>query len=165
MAKFITVTTMYEQHPDLMQKELGVATRAGHQAMGELWKDRLASEHFEARAHFVFGYQQRTARYRSFKKGMARIGKAEDGGETDLVLSGVSRRAARRATVAATANRTVITHFMPSYFGKRRSFRAPDTRKEMLTISPRQAKQLGEAGERGFAQRLAKIRAWKVTRI
>lgn len=163
MAKFIRVTTFYEEHPELIRRELGEATRAGHQAMGELWRDHLALEHFEPRARLVFGYQQRGRRYRGFKKAMARLGKVEDGGESDLVFSGLSRRAVTRATVNATPNRTVITHFMPSYFGKRRSLRAPDTREEMLRISARQDKLLGEAGERGFIRRLARIRANKVT--
>lgn len=164
MTKFITVTTFYEQHPALIAGQHGDATRHGHQAMGELWKGQLASEHFDPRARFIFGYQQRTAKYRKRKIGLARIGKAEDGGMTDLVLTGRSRRLVKNATVAATANKTTITHFMPSYFGKRRSARAPDTRKELLAVSPRQEKLLSEAGARAYRERLRRIPASLVTK-
>ena len=164
MPKFITVQTFYEEHPLLIARQHGDATQAGHQAMGELWKGQLAAEHFEPRARFIFGYQQRTAKYRKRKAWLARIGKAEDGGMTDLVLSGTSRRLVKNATVAATPNKTTITHFLPNYFGKRRSARAPDTRKELLTISPRQENLLSVAGERAYLQRLRRIPASLLTK-
>lgn len=159
MPKFITVSTFYEEHPLLIARQHGDATQAGHLAMGELWKSQLASEHFDPRARLIFHYQQRTAKYMKRKAWLARIGKAEDAGQTDLVLSGTSRRLVKNATVAATPNKTVVTHFMPSYFGKRRSARAPDTRKEMLAVSPRQEKLLSEAGARAYSERLRRIPA------
>lgn len=166
MPKFITVTTFYEQHPELMKQELGVATRDGHQDMGELWRDQLVGEHFDERARLVFGYQARRKKYLGFKKAMARLGKVEDGGEVDLVFSGLFRRMVlSMSIVAATPNKTTITHFVPSYVsGRPPKPRSPSLRKELLTISPRQEKLLGEAGERGFVRRLGRIRALKVTR-
>lgn len=164
MAKFITVQTFYEQHPLLIARQHGDATRAGHEAMGNVWKESLASEHFEPRARLIFHYQQRTAKYLKRKAWLSRIGKAEDGGTTDLVLSGLSRRLVKNATVRATPNRTVVTHFMPSYFGRPRWPRSPVLRKEMVEVSPRQEKILSEAGARAYRDRLRRIPASLLTK-
>lgn len=164
MAKFITVTTFYEQHPLLVARQHGDATRAGHEAMGLVWKERLAIEHFDPRARLIFHYQQRTPKWRKFKVAMARIGKAEDGGTTDLVFRGTSRRLVKNATVRATANRTTVTHFMPVYFGRPPHPRSPILRKEMVEVSPRQEQILSEAGALAYRQRLRRLPASLLTR-
>lgn len=164
MAKFITVTTFYEQHPLLVARQHGDATQAGHEAMGLVWKDQLAIEHFDPRARLIFNYQPRTAKWRKFKLAMARLGRAEDGGTTDLVFSGRGRRMVKNATVRATANRTTITHFMPVYFGRPPHPRSPVLRREMTEVSPRQEKILSDAGAIAYRQRLRRIPASLLTR-
>lgn len=164
MPKFITVTTFYQQHPGVVARMHGDATREGHRAMGEVWKEDLAIEHFDPRARLIFKYQPRTAKWRKYKKAMAAVGKAEDGGETDLVFSGRARRLVKNATVAATANKTTVTHFMPVYFGRPRWPRSPVLRREMTEVSPRQEQILSRAGMLAYYRRLAKLPAAKTTR-
>ena len=164
MTKFITVQTFYEQHPLLIAKQHGDATKAGHQAMGELWKDQLAAEHFDPRARLIFNYQQRTAKYLKRKFWLARVGKAAGGDTADLVLTGTSRRLVKNATVRATPNKTTITHFMPSYWGRPRWPRSPNMRKELTSVSPRQEKLMSDAGAMAYRQRLRRIPASLLTK-
>lgn len=132
--------------------------------MGDVWHGQLAAEHFEPRARLVFGYQPRTQKYRKRKRWLASIGRAEDGGETDLVLTGTSRRLVHNATIRATANRTTVTHFMPVYFGRPPKPSSPVLRDEMTRLSPRQEKILSESGAQTYRQYLRQMRASKVTK-
>lgn len=153
-SKFVRVDILYEQHPEVLVKELAEACRALHQAMGDKWKDDQAPEHFTPRARWIFQYKQRTLRWRKFKKRMAAKGLAEDGGDTDLVYKGTARRLVHNASVNATRAKAVITHYMPRYFGKPPRPGSPDMRKEMLAISPKMDKELSEVGALAYAKRL-----------
>lgn len=159
MAKWITVTSFYKQHPGIVAREFHKATQSGHQAMGELWRDELAPEHFLPNARYVFGYQQRTAAWMRRKRRLAEIGKAEDGGNTDLVFSGRARRLVRNALVTATPNRTRVRHFMPNYFGRPPRSTSPVMRIEMLVISRNQEGRLSKVGVVAFRNRLREISA------
>lgn len=159
MAKWITVTTFYKQHPGVVAKEVKQATKEGHLAMGEIWRDQLAPEHFEPNARYVFGYQPRTQKYLKRKRILGETGKAEDGGNTDLVLTGRARRMVRNATVTATPNKTTVRHFMPVYFGRPPRSSSPIMRMEMLRISRRQEKILSKEGADAFRNRMRQINA------
>lgn len=167
----IRVVTIHEEHPDLVRRELHEVTRTAHYAMGQVWATQLLPEHFQPSATQAFGYQHRTFKHNKHKRALAAIGKAEDGGTSPLVTSGRLRRELLRAKhmIRAFPTRVTIDLVGPNYWKYRRWPRSPDMVREVLAMSSRHERIVGEAGDRGFEAALRMVRnsrrARKVTTI
>lgn len=165
---FLTVEVFYTQHPELMVREHRAAVRNGMYAGGALWADRLLMEHFEPRARTEFGYAERTLRYRRRKVREASRGQVEDGGRTDLVYTGNTRRAARRSRylVRATDKIVTIPIITPNYIQRRPNRHARQAlANEILAVSERHTRLVTNETDRGFNRKLREIRAERRTTI
>ena len=159
----IKVTTIHDEHPDLVRKELDGCTRAAHLAMGQKWAGSLLREHFEAGAAIAFGHAPRSRGWLTRKRILAAMGKADPAAATtDLVFTGRLRDTLLRTAphlVIATARSTTIRLIGPPYFTLRpRGRRTAQLAREVLAISPRHVRLIGDAASRGFEQELNAIR-------
>lgn len=159
----IKVKTIHEEHPDLMRKELDRVTRAAHREMGNRWARRLLPEHFAPGARGVFGYAPRTRRWLAKKRALVRMGKADPAAATtDLVFTGRLRDALLRTApnlVTATPRRTTIRLIGPEYFTLRpRGRRTAQLARDVLAMSARHERLVGDAAESGFNAELSRIR-------
>lgn len=162
----IRVVTIHDAHPDLVRRELHEVTRAAHFTMGYVWATELLPEHFQPSATQAFGYQQRTAKHNKHKRALAAIGQAQDGGNSPLVVSGRLRRDLLRARhmIRAYPSRVTIDLVGPNYWKYRRWPGSPDMVREVLAMSPRHEKVVGNAGDRGFDAALRMVRNSRRTR-
>lgn len=165
---FLKVELFYDQHPQLMVREHRRAVIAGHFAGGYLWADRLLAEHFQPSARSEFGYFERQLKYRQKKVRMASRGHVEDGGRTDLVFSGNTRRAAMRSRyfVRATDKEVDIPIHAPSYIQTRTNRNARHALElEITAMSERHTRLVTNETARGSNRKLREIRAQRRTTI
>jgi hypothetical protein len=162
----IKVVTIHEAHPDLVRRELHEVTRSAHYAMGVVWARELLPEHFHPSATAAFGYQSRTAKHNRRKRALAAIGQVEDGGNSPLVFTGRLRRDLLRAVhmIRAFPTRVTIDLVGPSYWKYRRRPSSPDMVREVLAMSPRHERIVGQAGDKGFEAALRMVRSARRTR-
>lgn len=161
----LRVISVHEEHPDLGVRAVAEVTKLTHLAIGTKWAKDLLPEHFRPEARTVFRHAPRTERWRRRKRAMAAVGKVEEGGSVDLVASGLLRRQLLRAVnmVRAYPTRATVDLVGPTYF-RRRFGGGPDLVREVLAISPRQERILGETGDRGFAAALNFVRRRRALR-
>jgi hypothetical protein len=158
----IRIESVYDEHPDLSRRELHRVMRAAHRAMGVKWAIELLPEHFEPGAGNVFGYAKRTEKWLRRKERLKAAGRAEGGREDDLVFTGRLRREVlltARFNINAYPTRVTIRMSGPVYFTLRpRGKGTVRLAREVLSMSRRHERLIGEAGERGFNAELREVR-------
>lgn len=168
----LQVTTIDDEFPGHTRRELARCAKAGHQAVGELYAQKLLPEHFQVGARSVFGYAARTEKWLRRKERMFQLGaiyrgrKVIAGRNQDLVLTGALREEVTRSAqnnIRAFPSRVTITmrvnkQDVPYFTLRARSGGTARLAREILSDSPRHLRLLGEAFDRGFEAELANLR-------
>lgn len=156
MKHYVDVKTLYNRAPREMVAEVKEAASESLLAMAKLWRDKLLKEHFEPGAKYVFHYKIRQRKYLKSKVRLALAGKVEDGGTTDLVFSGRTRRLALvSTTVQSTPQTATATTQVPFYIKFRKPKpNSPNMEEELLRISSRQNSLLHAAASKAFSSSL-----------
>jgi hypothetical protein len=167
----IYVTTTNDTDPVLTRRKINEAFRAGHQAMGRLWADKLLHEHFRPSAFRELDYQPRNPTYNKIKDKLFRRGavikrtgkRVIAGSDTPLVLTGVLREqvlTSAAANVRAFPSRVTINMSGPVYFTLRpwKSKTTIRIAREVLAVSNRHAQMLSEACQLGYNTALDRLK-------
>lgn len=87
-----------------------------HADQGEYWVREFLPLHFQRGNADRYGFQARSARYRVMKSKLAARGRAKEGGQVDLVLTGATRDAITRiVSIRGFPTRTTIAMQGPRY--------------------------------------------------
>lgn len=167
----IHVQAVHDEHPELVRRELHGVLRVMHAAMGSKWAADLLPEHFEPRAHFVFNYAARTAKWLRRKEALFRAGatvrgrRVIAGRNTDLVFTGFLKDLVLGSAsnlIAAYPSRVTIRMIGPAYFTLRpRGKGTARLAREVTASSPRHERILADTGQRGFNGELRRLRQAK----
>ena len=115
------------------------ALKAGWYAVGEYYDAVVQPRKFEPGAASRYGFQPRTEKYLKRKRRTAaKTWKVKDGGELDLVLSGITRTAVKRRQYPRPFyNRVVVDTPTPNYVQMRpRKAGRPNMGAELASVAP-----------------------------
>jgi hypothetical protein len=142
--------------------------QASHKAIGVKYAVDLLPEHFGPGARRMFGYAPRTEKWLRFKENAKRFGRVIGGRQViggrddDLVFTGRLRDQvllSARFNIQAYPSRVTIRMSGPVYFTLRpRGKGTARLAREVLAMSSRHERLLGDAGDRGFNEELRRVR-------
>jgi hypothetical protein len=159
----LRVVTTFDPHPDLVRRELHRVRRAAHRAVGVKWAVEMLPLHFGAGARDRYGYTARTAAWNRRKARLKALGQAQGGAGDDLIFRGTLRSQVlmtARFNIRDFPTRVTIRMTGPEYFTLRP--RAKHTRRlanEVLLVTARERRELGDTFDQAFNRELRKLRA------
>ncbi len=161
MAVVIKITQL-EEGVDLRPRQLSKYTKAAHQEVGYRWQIDMLPRHFTPAAASIYRHQRRTAAYLRKKRRLARARPdlVREGGQTDLVFTGLLKRLMkRRHQVRAYPSRVTIVMHGPRYLRMQpKNPRHPNKAREILTVLPSERRQLEEVAEKAFERAMQRSR-------
>ena len=118
--------------------------REAHEEVGRVFLRELQPKHFQPGAAARYGYRRRSEKYLKRKRQLAQRGQAIEGGRTDLVLSGLLRRAVTQfAQVRGFPTRATVSAPLPSYVPvRRRTLKLPPMFEEATRLREDEARLL-----------------------
>jgi hypothetical protein len=119
------------------------ALKAAHEAEGRTWRDRFLKLHFERQGKGRYQYQPRSRRYLIEKAALARIGRCEEGGQADLVLTGLMREyILTTPQIRAYPTRVTITMAGPRYLTMNPKPPKPNMAREVCAVTDDERSEL-----------------------
>jgi hypothetical protein len=159
MAVALNMLTVYEG-VDLGPRQLGKYTKAAHQEIGYRWQIDMLPRHFTSAARSIYRHKPRSRKYEQRKRQLAGRGLVQEGGNVDLVFTGLTKRLMRqRHQVQAFPSRVTIKMLGPSYLRMRpNKSNQPDKAKEITTVTAEEEKKLTAIGSETFHRAMLKSR-------
>lgn len=149
--------------PEGSKRAWNAATKAAFQAAGKVWHERFLPDHFKPGAAAQYGYRPRSRKYLEAKLRAGKKGKAEDGGTSPLVYTGLMRDLLTNHPIyRAYPTRVSIRMPGPRYVGMR-VFKAnqPNKGAEVTKVLPSQKQQLAAVIKSTIRAELAKRKGSK----
>lgn len=166
MAVALNILTVYDG-VDLGPRQLGKYTKAAHQEVGYRWQIDMLPRHFTRAARSIYRYKPRSRNYEQKKRRLARLRPdlVKDGGESDLVFTGLTKRLMkRRHQVQAYPSRVTIRMVGPSYLRMRpNKSNHPHKAAEITAVTREEERKLTDIASQTFHRAMLKSR--KVRRM
>ena len=118
--------------------------REAHERVGAMFLREIQPRHFQPGAASRYGYRRRSEKYLRRKRQLAARGIAIEGGRTDLVLTGLLRRAVTQfGRVRGFPTRATVTAPLPGYVPvRRRTLKNPPLFEELTRLRIDEARRL-----------------------
>lgn len=157
----IRVTLRFDRPPDVAVRKWREIMRAAHTDQGEYWHREYLPGHFKPNARFKYRHKRRTRKYLERKRRLAQKGIVQDGGEVDLVYSGLMRELMSVATIRGSASRATLTMQAPRYVTLNPQSNQPHKAAEVTRVTQEEAKRLGHVLEESAVKQLNQLKAPK----